>query len=239
MSSPKISIVTVVLNAVSSIDRCVGSLLSQTYDNTEYLVIDGGSTDGTLVRLAPYRDRIDYLVSEPDRGLYHAMNKGIRAATGDYVYFLNSDDVFCDGDVLADVASAMEKNPSIDLVYGDVLLRHGERFDRKRPPPILNRESLCRKGCCHQAVFARKTLLAETDGFSLEYRVVADLDWLARALARGATTMYLERDIAVFSLDGMSAAMNWREEKRRCLQANFTRWELFRWRKLPGILGRR
>lgn len=239
MSRPKISIVTVVLNAVGGIDRCVASVLGQTYDNIEYLVIDGGSTDGTLDRLARYRDRIDYLVSEPDRGLYHAMNKGIRAATGDYVYFLNSDDVFCDDRVVADVAAAIVRNPSVDLVYGDVLMRSGTERVRKPQVPVLTRESLCRQGFCHQALFARRETLARTGGFSEEYRIVADGDWLARALAAGATSLHIDRDIADFSLEGLSGTSNWRAEKRRSLRANFTRWELFRWRKLPGILGRK
>lgn len=239
MHRPKISVVTVVLNAVASIERCVASVLDQTYDNIEYVVIDGGSTDGTLDVLSRYGHRFDYFVSEPDRGLYHAMNKGYQAATGDYVYFLNSDDCFCDEAVVADVAAAIRSNPTVDLVYGDVLMRGGEQLVRKPQVPVLDRESLCRKGFCHQALFARRTLLERTGGFSEEYRIVADGDWLARALAAGATSLHVERDIAVFSLDGLSGNSNWRDEKRRSLRANFTRWERFRWRKLPGILGRR
>ena len=239
MSNVKISVVTVVLNAVQCIERCVSSVVGQTYDGVEYLVLDGGSTDGTLDVLERYRDRIDHLVSEPDRGLYHAMNKGIHAATGDYVYFLNSDDYFCDQGVVADVAAAIRRNPKADLIYGDVLMRSGDQLVRKPQVPVLTRESLCRKGFCHQALFARRELLARTGGFSEQYRIVADGDWLARALAAGATGLHLERDIAVFALDGLSGSCNWREEKRRSLRANFTRWELFRWRKLPGILGRR
>lgn len=239
ISNVKISIVTVVLNAAASIERCVASVLGQSYGNIEYVVIDGGSTDGTLDVLDKYRDRIDHLVSEPDRGLYDAMNKGVRAATGDYVYFLNSDDFFCDEKVVADIAAAIRQNPTIDLVYGDVLMGSTEQLVRKPQVPVLTRESLCRKGFCHQALFARRELFERTGGFSEQFRIVADGDWLARALAAGATTLHVERDIAVFSLDGLSGTTKWREEKRRSLRANFTRWELFRWRKLPGILGRR
>jgi glycosyltransferase involved in cell wall biosynthesis len=236
---PKISVVTVVLNAARHIDRCIESVLGQTYDDIEYLVIDGGSTDGTLEVLARYRDRVDYVVSEPDRGLYHAMNKGIRAATGEYLYFLNSDDTFCDERVVADVAAAIRQHPSADLVYGDVLLRSGEQLVRQPQVPVLNRKTMCRKGVCHQALFARRETLVHTGGFSEEYRIVADGDWLARALAGGATSLHLERDIAIFALDGLSGNINWREEKRRSMRANFTRWELFRWRRLPRILGRK
>lgn len=239
MHRVKISVVTVVLNAAGSIEKCVASVLGQTYGNIEYVVIDGGSTDGTLDILARYRDRIDYLVSEPDRGLYHAMNKGIQAATGDFVYFLNSDDTFCDEKVVADVAAAIHQNPSVDLVYGDVLMGSGDQLIKRPQVPVLSRESLCRKGFCHQSLFARRELLLRTGGFSEEYRIVADGDWLARALAAGATSLHLDRDIAVFALDGVSGTSKWHAEKRRSLRENFTRWELLRWRKLPGILGRK
>jgi glycosyltransferase involved in cell wall biosynthesis len=237
--TPRISVVTVVLNAARCIDRCIESVLGQTYDDIEYLVIDGGSTDGTLDILSRYRDRIDHFVSEPDRGLYHAMNKGLQAASGDYVYFLNSDDCFCDDRVVADVAAAIRQNPSVDLVYGDVLMRSGEQLVRLPQVPVLNRKTLCRRGLNHQALFARRQTLARNGGFSEQYRIVADGDLLARSLAAGATGLHLERDIAVFALDGLSGTVNWREEKRRSMRANFTRWELLRWRKLPRILGRK
>jgi glycosyltransferase involved in cell wall biosynthesis len=240
MPRVRISIVTVVLNAVRTIERCVSSVLSQTYDDIEYLVVDGGSTDGTLEVLGKYRDHIDYFVSESDRGLYDAMNKGVRAASGDYVYFLNSDDYFCDEGVIADVVAAIRQNPSADLVYGDVLLQSGASLERKPQVPILSRESFCRKGLCHQALFARREIFDRTGGFSEEYRIVADGDWLARALAGGASCLHVDRDIAVFSMHGLSGTSDgWRAEKRRSLRANFTRWELFLWRKLPGIFGRK
>ncbi|MGB5474048.1 MAG: glycosyltransferase family 2 protein [Gammaproteobacteria bacterium] len=235
----KISIVTVVLNAVNTIERCLSSVTNQTFENIESVVIDGGSTDGTLRGIKRYRDRIAYFVSEADRGLYHAMNKGIQASTGDYVYFLNSDDYFCDNDVLADVVATISDDPSLDLVYGDVLMQTGEHTVRKAQVPVLNRESLCRRGLCHQALFARRDILIRTGGFSEDYPIVADGDWLARTLASGAKSLHIPRDIATISLEGLSSTSNWREEKRRSLRANYTPWELFRWRKLPGILGRK
>lgn len=239
MNNIRISIITVSLNAAQSIERCIDSTVNQTYNNLEYVVIDGGSTDGTLEVLGRYRDRIDYLVSEPDRGLYHAMNKGIQAATGDYLYFLNSDDCFCDENVVADVVDVIRENPSLDLVYGDVLLQGDGQLIRQSQVPVLNRESLCRKGFCHQALFARRETLVRTGGFSEKYRIVADGDWLAKTLANGAKSCHVERDIAIISLLGLSHVTNWREEKRRCRRENFTPMELFWWRKLPGFIGRK
>ena len=235
----RISVVTVVLNAADCIEQCITSVLNQSYKDIEYLVIDGGSTDGTIEIINSHKDRLDHFVSEPDGGIYHAMNKGITKSTGDYIYFMNSDDCFCDERVVADVASIIKNNPFPDLVYGDVLLRDGDQLTPKQQAPVLNRESLCRKGFCHQALFSRRETMIRTGGFSTEFSIVADGDWLARALASGATSTKIDRCIAIFSLGGFSeTSSKWREEKRRSLRKNFTRWELFWWRKVPGLLGR-
>jgi hypothetical protein len=98
---------------------------------------------------------------------------------------------------------------------------------------------LCRKGFCHQALFARRKLLLDMGGFSLKYRIVSDGDLLARVLAAGASSMHIGRNIAVFAMGGISSTVNWRKEKRQSLRANFTAWERFLWRKLPGIFGRK
>jgi hypothetical protein len=135
--------------------------------------------------------------------------------------------------------AAIREDPSLDLVYGDVLMQAGVQPVRKVQVPVLNRETLCRRGLCHQALFARRDILLRTGGFSEDYRIVADGDWLARTLASGAKCLHIPRDIATISLEGLSNTSNWREEKRRSLRANYTPWELFRWRKLPGILGRK
>lgn len=233
-----ISIVTVTLNAVGSIENTIKSVVSQTCDDIEFVVIDGGSSDGTLDIINRYRDRIDYLVSEPDRGLYHAMNKGARAATGDFIYFLNSDDMFCDELVVADVANVIHDDPTLDLVYGDVLMQNGEELLRKPQVPTLTRRTLCRYGFCHQALFARRETL-KRNNFSENYRIVADGDWLARTLATGVRSRHIKRNIATISMEGLSSTTNWKEEKRRYLKSNFTPLELFLWRKLPGIIGRK
>ena len=130
-----ISVISVVKNAVSCIERCITSVLEQTYNNVEYLVIDGDSKDGTMDVISRYLENIDLVISEPDGGIYHAMNKGVSLATGDYVYFLNSDDYFCDKNVIADVANAIRLNPSVDLVYGDIMLRNADQFTRKPQVP--------------------------------------------------------------------------------------------------------
>ena len=110
MQTPKISLITVTRNAESTIKRCIESVLSQDYANVEYIVIDGQSTDGTLSIINSYRHGIAYSVSEPDKGIYDAMNKGIKIATGDIVGLLNADDCFADTRVLSEVAEAFTNN---------------------------------------------------------------------------------------------------------------------------------
>ncbi|WP_263079870.1 glycosyltransferase [Endozoicomonas sp. Mp262] len=120
MKNPKISIVTAVYNNINTIASSIDSTLSQTYKNIELVVIDGGSTDGTLELLKGYGKKIHTLISEPDKGIYDALNKGVKHATGDIVGFMHSDDLFQDKNSLKRVAKAFQKN-KVDSVYGDLV----------------------------------------------------------------------------------------------------------------------
>ena len=127
MKNPKISIITVVKNNKSYIEKNILSLLSQKYKNYEHIIIDGGSTDGTLEIIDKYKKSISSFVSEKDQGIYYAMNKGIDLASGDIIGILNSDDYFYD-DALDIVKSYFEKNQEIDFLFGSVhkfFIRHG------------------------------------------------------------------------------------------------------------------
>ena len=115
----KISIITVVYNGVEFLEETIKSVISQTYKNTEYIIIDGGSTDGTVDIIKKYEDKITYWISEPDKGIYDAMNKGIKRATGDIVGILNSDDFYASNDVLKTIAGEFT-NKEIDCLYGDL-----------------------------------------------------------------------------------------------------------------------
>ena len=136
MSTIKVSVITVCFNAAPTIERTIRSVCSQTGANVEYIVVDGGSTDGTLEILGRHAGRIDRLVSEKDEGIFDAMNKGIGLSSGDVVYFLNADDYFVDARVLADVARAFEEDPARAFVYGNVVLEDepsGIRMSTLRP----------------------------------------------------------------------------------------------------------
>lgn len=235
----RISVITVTLNAINTIARCADSVFAQDYSDIEYIVVDGGSTDGTLEVLEGYGDKIAHLHSGPDQGLYDAMNKGVDFASGDYVYFLNADDRFCNGQVVSAVAEAAMDNVGMDLLYGDVLHERNGELARISHGSVLSRRSVCRYGFPHQALFAKRELFLRNGGFSLKYKIVSDGDWLMRALSDRATSAYVPCDIAVFAAGGLSDATYWRDEKRRVLQAHYSRLELFLWRKLPALLGRR
>jgi glycosyltransferase involved in cell wall biosynthesis len=117
----KISIITVSYNSEATIEFAIKSVLSQTYKNIEYIIVDGGSKDSTPNIVRSFGNRIHVFVSEPDKGIYDAMNKGIRLATGDVIGILNSDDLYADNEVISDVMSGFSQNPSVDMLYGNLV----------------------------------------------------------------------------------------------------------------------
>src|SRR5690606_12018670 len=136
VNNPKISIITVVYNNVRDIEYTIRSVISQTYPNIEYIVIDGASTDGTLDVINNYRDRINVVISEKDRGIYDAMNKGLATASGDYVLFLNSGDELFDDNSIQNV---VEEGKGADIIYGETKLVNEERHiigDRRHRVPV-------------------------------------------------------------------------------------------------------
>lgn len=118
--NPKVSVITVVYNGADTIRDCIDSVQSQTFTNIEHIVVDGGSTDGTQTIVESYGEHIHEFISEPDNGIYDAMNKGIHHASGDVIAILNADDMYVDDEVLESVVDAFKQNPNVGLVYGDL-----------------------------------------------------------------------------------------------------------------------
>lgn len=173
MEHPKISVVTVVFNDHLHIEQTMLSVLNQNYNNVEYIVIDGGSKDGTVDIIKKYADRLAYWVSEPDKGIYDAMNKAIDMCTGDWVVFINSWDAFHDNDVLTNVFSRYISE-DVDVIYGDVCMVTGygrliKRFDKLD-------ESIMAFNLCHQSTFT-KTRLLKKYKYDTSYRIAADMDF--------------------------------------------------------------
>lgn len=119
---PKFSIITVTYNAGKVLEDTIQSVITQTYKNVEYILVDGGSTDNTLSIINQYRSMIQQVISEPDRGLYDAMNKGIKMATGDYICFLNAGDAFHEDDTLQQMVHSLTENALPDVLYGETAI---------------------------------------------------------------------------------------------------------------------
>jgi glycosyltransferase involved in cell wall biosynthesis len=225
-TTPVISIVTVNYNHAPGLRETLDSVFTQSgVLDLEQIVIDGGSTDGSVDVLKLYAEQIHYAVSEPDKGIYHAMNKGIRASSGDYVLFLNSGDRLCDRDVLSDMTPALQGRQ--DLVYGNSLQKVEEEgrtaWKEGVAPSSLTPLVFFRSGICHQAVFFKRTLLNELKGYDESYRIAGDWELVARALLAGCQTLHVNRAVACYEGDGLSRKM--REvseaEKQRLLDQHF------------------
>ncbi len=172
---PKVSIVTVVFNGEKLLEETIQSVINQTYDNVEYIIIDGGSTDGTLDIIKKYEDKIDYWVSEKDNGIYDAMNKGIKVFRGDYINFLNAGDSFVNNDVLTNIFINQGKD---DLIYGAIALKDtSNNLLTNVYPKKFTKLNLMFWGTgtlCHQTMFVHKDVLVN---YSSRYRLKGELNW--------------------------------------------------------------
>ena len=184
MKNPVFSIITVTYNARRALETTIQSVSSQFYPNIEYIIIDGGSKDGTIDIIKHNESKINYWISEPDKGIYDAMNKGLRKATGDYVWFLNAGDVLKNESIVAQIAKIAEENMMPDIIYGetDLMDTNGNIFAERRlkTPEHLSWKSF-KMGMlvCHQAFIVKRVLAPEYD---LQYRLSSDFDWCIRCM---------------------------------------------------------
>jgi glycosyltransferase involved in cell wall biosynthesis len=181
----KVSIVTVTYNSAATIAGCIRSVNEQTYPDIEHLVIDGASTDNTLEIIGNTSNRISHLVSEPDKGIYDAMNKGIGLASGEIIGIMNSDDFFTTDEVVANIVSAFEKN-KVDGVYGDIcfvkpgnLNRVVRYYSARWFRPFLFRFGFMPP---HPSVYFRRTCFQELGLYKNDYQIAADYELLIRFL---------------------------------------------------------
>jgi glycosyltransferase involved in cell wall biosynthesis len=183
---PLISVVTVVLNGEKYLEQTIQSVINQPYENLEYLVIDGGSRDGTLDILNKYGDELDYWQSEPDQGIYHAMNKGWNLCRGEFVYYLGADDMLIEVPVQALVKAQVS---GYDIVHGDVLLSNGRRFVSRYGPTLRFNNTLH-----HQGLFLRRSLF-NLSPFAEDLKVFSDFDLNQRL--RKSKRVALKADLLV------------------------------------------
>lgn len=173
----KISVITATFNSVLTIDDCLSSLAQQSYKNYEHIVIDGGSNDGTLDILRRRKSTLAKLISEPDKGIYDALNKGIEHATGDVIGFLHSDDMYGDSSILEHIANAFT-DPSIIAVYGDLDYVRRRSFDkvvRRWKSSEFSIEDL-RRGWMppHPTLYVKTSWYKKNGGFDIKYKISAD-----------------------------------------------------------------
>lgn len=182
MENLKVSIITVVFNAKDTIGNTIESVQSQSYDNIEYLIIDGGSTDGTCDIIEKYLSFIDTYISEPDRGLYDAMNKAIDLSSGEIIGILNADDVFYDNFVISGVADFLFKSPEIDAAIGDIIQcdKSGKRirhYSSKYWSPAKLRFGFMPP---HPSIFFRRELFGAFGKYRIDLKSGADYELLVR-----------------------------------------------------------
>lgn len=207
MRTPIISVITIVFNGAHEIERTIESVVKQTYKNIEYILVDGGSKDTTMHVVEQYRTYFTTIVSEPDGGIYDAMNKGLRLATGDYVCFVNCGDMLASHDVLEKVINAiMLKSPWPDLVYG----AYQEYVDGQAGaiiPSRSHRFAWYGMFASHQSTFCKRSIIKEHRlCFDLSYRIAADYKFLLCMVKYSLSFLQLPISISCFDVSGVSCS---------------------------------
>ncbi len=231
----KISVVTAVYNNKKTICQAIDSVLSQSHPMLESVVIDGASNDGTLEVLEDYRSRLGLLISEPDGGIYEALNKGISYSNGDIVGFLHADDIFEDNNVLAKVAAVFE-DPKIDAVYGDlVYVQHDDVSKVVRYWKSGHYDAvLLSKGWMppHPTFYVRRSVYNRLGGFDTRYRIAADYDTVLRFLAVGKIYAKYIPEVLVRMRVGGISNRSW----RTIVSKSFEDLDILKRNKVGGIV---
>ena len=229
MQHPKISVVTITYNSEKTLEDTIKSVVTQNYDNLEYLIIDGGSKDKTLDIVNKYRDKIAVVVSEPDKGISDAFNKGIRKATGEIIGIINSDD-FLMPNALETIAKFYDS--TVDVYSGNVVFWNEDTGDEFSSTPEIKFEKLkLQYGVAHPARFIRKSAYEKYGLYGVEFRYNMDIDLLCRFYKRGAKFIHIDENLAKFRMGGTTAdSIYKKKEDYRQFVKNFggTTWDFRR-----------
>jgi glycosyltransferase involved in cell wall biosynthesis len=210
----KITLITVTYNSGKTLSTTLESVLAQTHQNIEYIIVDGASKDNTVALIKEYEPRFEgrlKWVSEPDKGLYDAMNKGIRMATGTVIGILNSDDFFTTNDILQQVADAFEANKEIDAVYGDVHFVNPDNLEKcvRYYSSKVFRRSLMKIGLmpAHPSFYLKKERFEQFGYYKTDYKIAADFEFLLRVIYKGRIlTKYMSIDMVAMRTGGASTS---------------------------------
>ncbi|MFH1509272.1 MAG: glycosyltransferase family 2 protein [bacterium] len=240
--SLKISVVTTVFNAKDTIEQTIKSILQQNYSNIEYIIIDGGSKDGTLEIIEKYKNSIDYFVSEGDKGIYDGMNKGISIANGEVIYFLNADDELYDKEVISNIVKEFEQEKDLAMIFGNVLIQ-----DKKSQLNYLTNIKYYEKDVVrkvesmnHQGVFIKTSVIKKLGMFDLSFKLAADTDLLYKVFIGKYPSKYTKKIVAKFTTGGFGANKKLAyDEEKRIIKKQLGKIRLFKFiikRKIINIL---
>lgn len=205
----RVSVITINFNNAVGLDKTIKSVLSQTYLDYEFIVIDGGSTDGSKDIIDTFSDQIAYWVSEPDKGIYNAMNKGIRQATGDYLHFLNSGDIYASDDVLENVFK--NKDYSAKILRGIQICDCGTHQFRwyNHGTGDITLYHLYVDSLRHQATFIARSLFSKYGLYDEDYKIASDWKFFLQAMMGGESTLFIDIDVVLFDMTGISNDPKW------------------------------
>lgn len=201
--SPKITIITISYNNREGLEKTIKSVASQSYSDFEYIIIDGGSQDGSKEIIESFADKIAHWVSEPDSGIYNAMNKGIKAANGEYLLFLNSGDEFFANDVLEKASSQLGNE---DIIYGNLEFIDENQSYHREYPETISFHYLYTDALPHPASFIKKTTFDKVGMYDENLKIVSDWKWFMEAFSRfHLTWKHIPITVSKFYLDGVSS----------------------------------
>jgi glycosyltransferase involved in cell wall biosynthesis len=204
-NSPLVSVITAVLNSEKLIERCVKSVITQTYKNIEYIVVDGGSTDRTLEILERYRDKIDILISEKDKGVYDAMNKGYQISHGDYIIMLNSDDFFTSEAIELSVNTILEQKADYSGAQAFIIDQDSSIKYVYWPNCFDKAAYIAQNPCAHETLLVSRKAYDDIGGYNTKYKIAADLKLELELISRGYVVAKVEKPILYFTDGGISS----------------------------------
>jgi glycosyltransferase involved in cell wall biosynthesis len=217
ISKPRVSIITVVLNGVETIENTINSVISQTFTDIEYIIIDGGSTDGTVEVIKKYKSYLSTFISEPDNGISDAFNKGILAATGEIIGLIDSDD-WLEKSAVEDIVNVYGKYPFYDVYYGNCnIIDYNSRSNLFLP---INRHIglLETMSIAHPATFVKRISYIKYGLYNEDYQIAMNYEWLLKSYLNGALFLYVNKHLANHSPGGISQ-VNYKESYAECIMA--------------------
>lgn len=230
----KVSVITVCYNRKATIKQSINSVLDQDYPDIEYIIIDGNSSDGTQSIIESYSDKITHYISEPDKGMYDAINKGLKIATGDIIGLMHSDDVFYDRSVVSKIVNTFLMSATADAVYGNgiyVTNDAKEKIVRNKIGGEYNFKKL-KSGWLplHPTVYIKKSIIEKYGNYSLDFKIASDTEFLLRYLFKHKINIvYMNEYVVKMKMGGMST------DYKRVLDVLSEDYEIYKYHNIPAF----